>query len=336
MNYRFFIGIDVSKEYLDAGLLDSDHSSTVQHLKVPNDDPGIALLLSWLNGQDGFTLEQSLFCLEHTGMYNFALLQFFSRYAVDVWVENPIQIKRSLGLQRGKNDKVDALRIAQYAFRMQDRVKLWTPVRKVTDKLRHLASLRERLVETKKKLLTPVEELSKVGDKEMAKVLSLAMNKTIKGLDQDLQKVEKQMKDIIDKDDDLRRLYVLVSSVAGIGFVTTVNIIIATGEFRLFTTYRKFACYAGVAPFEYKSGSSIKGRTKVSMLANKKIKCNLHMASLSAIRVDPSIKAYYNRKVAEGKNKMSVLNAVRNKLLARIFAVVERGTQYQKNYLAAS
>lgn len=336
MNYHFFIGIDVSKDYLDAGLLDAESTGVVHHHKVSNSDTGITELLGWLQQYKSFALEQSLFCLEHTGMYNFALLQFFSKHDANVWVENPIEIKRSLGVQRGKNDKVDAVRIAQYAFRMQDKVRLWQPVREITEKLRHLASLRERLVETKKKLLTPVEELSKAGNDVMAKMLSRSMNKTIKGLDKDLDAIEKQMKDIIDSDDELRKLYTLVSSVVGVGFVTTVNLIIATSEFKLFHCHRKFACYAGVAPFEHKSGSSIRGRTRVSHLANKKIKCNLHMASLTAIKLDEGMKAYYERKVAEGKSKMSVLNAIRNKLLSRIFAVVERGTMYQKNYLAVS
>jgi transposase len=336
MCYHFFIGIDVSKGYLDAGLLDAESAGLVHHHKVSNSDTGITELLSWLQQYKGFALEQSLFCLEHTGMYNFALLQFFSKHSANVWVENPIEIKRSLGVQRGKNDKVDAIRIAQYAFRMQDKARLWQPVREVTEKLRHLASLRERLVETKKKLLTPVEELSKVGNDVMAKMLSRSMNKTIKGLDKDLDAIEKQMKDIIDSDDDLRKLYTLVSSVVGIGFVTAVNLIITTSEFKLFQCHRKFACYAGVAPFEHKSGSSVRGTTKVSHMANKKIKCNLHMASLTAIKYDEGMKAYYERKVAEGKNKMSVLNAIRNKLLSRIFAVVERGTIYQKNYLVVS
>jgi transposase len=153
------------------------------------------------------------------------------------------------------------------------------------------------------------------------------------GLDKDLKAIEVQMKDVIDGDSDLRRLYELVTSVVGIGFVTAVNLIVYTNEFKLFGNHRQFACYSGVAPFEYRSGSSIKGRTKVSHMANKKMKRYLHMASLTGIKLDNELKAYYERKVAEGKNKMSILNAVRNKLLARVFAVVHRGFAYQiKNY----
>jgi transposase len=336
MVFRFFIGIDVSKNTLDIGFLDAENPGSVSHEQVSNSDTGIAGLLKWLQKQNGFLIENSLFCLEHTGMYNYPLLQFFSQQNASVWVESGVQIKKSLGLQRGKNDKVDAIRIAQYAYRLKDQIKLWTPVREVIDKLKHLSGLRERLVETKKRLLTPVEELFKVGNKSIAKVLEKAMSKTMKGLDKDLQMIEDQMKDIIDNDDDLSRLYELVTSVIGIGFVTAVNLLICTNEFKLFSSHRKFACYSGVAPFEYRSGSSIRGKTKVHPMANKKMKKYLHMASLTAIKLDEGLKSYYERKVLEGKNKMSVLNAIRNKLLARVFSVVNRGSVYQKTYLILS
>ena len=336
MEFRFFIGIDVSKDTLDIGLLDAENSETVNHQQVSNNDSGIAAMLRWLEEHNGFSIEDSLFCLEHTGMYNYPLLQFFSKQGASVWVENPIQIKKSLGLQRGKNDKVDAIRIAQYAYRSRDQVKLWQPAREVVDRLKHLIALRERLVETRKRLLTPIEELFKIGNDSMAKVLEKAMRKTMKALDKDLAAIEEQMKDVIDKDDDLKNLYELVTSVVGIGFVTAVNLIVCTNEFKLFSSHRQFACYSGIAPFEYRSGSSIRGRTKVSHIANKKMKKYLHMASLTGIKLDEGLKSYHNRKVEEGKNKMSVLNAIRNKLLARVFAVVNRGFAYQKNYLVLS
>jgi len=336
MSFKFFIGIDVSKNTLDIGLLEVSNPESVNHLQVSNNDEGIIDLLKWLQKQEGFLIDESLFCLEHTGMYNFPLLQFFSQQIACVWVENAIQIKKSLGLQRGKNDKVDAIRIAQYAYRFKDQVKLWKPVREIIDRLKQLSALRERLVETKKRLLTPVEELFKVGNESMAKVLEKSMSKTMKGLDKDLQAIEDQMKDIINKDDDLKRLYELVTSVIGIGFVTAVNMLVCTNEFKLFRNHRQFACYSGVAPFEYRSGISIKGRSRVSHMANKKMKRYLHMASLTGIKLDEGLKNYYNRKVEEGKNKMSILNAIRNKLLARIFAVVNRGFAYQKNYLNLS
>ena len=134
----------------------------------------------------------------------------------------------------------------------------------------------------------------------------------------------------------LKKLFSLVSSVIGIGFVTAVNMIIHTNEFKIMKDAKKLACYCGVAPFESSSGSSIKKKTKVSHMANKRLKTNLHMAALSSIRHDEGMKNYYERKVAEGKPKLMVLNAVRNKLISRVIAVVKRETAYTEIYLPKS
>ena len=104
--------------------------------------------------------------------------------------------------------------------------------------------------------------------------------------------------------------------------------LVHTHTFTAFKDARQFACYCGIAPFEYASGTSIKGKTKVSHLANKKLKSLLNMAALNAVRFDSELKAYYERRVKEGKNKMCVLNIIRNKLVSRVFAVVKRGTPY--------
>jgi len=93
-------------------------------------------------------------------------------------------------------------------------------------------------------------------------------------------------------------------------------------------TGRKFASYAGTAPFPYKSGTSLKGRNKVSNLANKKMKVLLNMCARSAIICNPEMKMYFQNRKEKGENGMSTINIIRNKLLARIFAVVQRGTPY--------
>ena len=122
-------------------------------------------------------------------------------------------------------------------------------------------------------------------------------------------------------------------SIKGVGNQLATGIIIASHAGQKLRHAKAMACYAGVAPFEHKSGTSVRGRTKVSPLANKSLKTLLHRGALSAIRNNQEIKAYYERKVAEGKPKMLVINAVRNKLITRIFACIRDGRKYQKNYI---
>jgi len=81
-------------------------------------------------------------------------------------------------------------------------------------------------------------------------------------------------------------------------------------------------------PFEHQSGTSIKGRTRVSSLSNKQLKKLIHMVAICACAYNPEMKSYYNRRVSEGKNKMSTLNVIRNKIISRMFAVVNRGSGY--------
>jgi transposase len=106
-------------------------------------------------------------------------------------------------------------------------------------------------------------------------------------------------------------------------------LLVYTHGFTRLSDSRKLACYCGVAPFVYQSGTSIKGKTGVSKFANGELKRTLHMAAISSVQHNPELHEYYQRKVADGKSKMSVIKAVRNKLLHRIVAVVKRGTAYE-------
>ena len=214
------------------------------------------------------------------------------------------------------------------SFQDLDKLRLWKPMDATLEKIKHLATLRERLVETQKRLIVPIKEFEAVGNTEMAKILTRSIKKSLDAIDKDLVNIEKKIIAILYEDEKLSKKYELAKSVVGIGFVTAINLMIYTNGFTQMNDVRKLACYCGVAPFEYSSGSSVRGKTKVHFMANKKLKCNLHMASLTAVKLDHDLKLYYERKVAEGKNKMSVLNAVRNKLLARVLACVNKEKEY--------
>lgn len=324
--YSHIFGVDVSKKTVDITLA---HNQEFTHQQFTNDDEGMEQLMRWLKDLNS-AFENTLFCMEATGLYCFPLTQFLAVNSIDIWIEHAAQIKKSTALARGKNDKVDSQRIAVYATKYLDRLRLWKPMDATLEKIKHLASLRDRLVETKKRLETPIKEFEEMGNVVMAKLLTKTIKSSLTAIDKDLKNVESKIIDIVNEDDNLKLLYKLITSVVGIGFVTAINLIVHTNGFTILKDTRKLACYCGVAPFEYSSGSSVRGRTKVHFMANKKLKCNLHMASLSAVKLDADLKHYYERKVAEGKSKLSVLNAVKNKLLARIIAVVNKQQEYVK------
>lgn len=325
-NYSFFIGIDVSKSKLDACLvLDPKHKKH-HYLVVSNNPKGIAKMISTAL-KLGFDMEHTLFCFENTGVYSVPLSSYLSSVNIDHWVVPAIEIKRSKGITRGKTDKTDARDIAFYAHTHVYKAECSKLPDTEILKLQLLYSEREKLLSAILILKSSKEAegfLPTVVIKEI-KAINAA---TIKKLELALKSIEKKLMDVIKGNENLAQQFNLVTSVPGVGKLTAIYLIITTKAFTAFANWRKLACYSGVAPFQYSSGTSIKGRTKVHPLANKKLKTLLNMCALSAKRKDNELKEYYQRKTEEGKNPMLVLNAIRCKLLARIFATINRKTPF--------
>jgi transposase len=329
-----FVGIDVSKNTLDTACIFNKEIDRSPHKQYNNDVSGIKKILGYVKKQKGATLDNTLFCFEHTGIYCRKLAMTLIENKCHVWIEMPVAILRSMGLQRGKNDKVDAKRIALYAMKNQQEAKLWEAPRKEVETLRQLISTRERLINSLKSLKMPINECKKTGNKELASIIEKSIKNTVKGLEKDLERIEQEIDLVIKTDEALTKLFQLITSVPGIGKITAVELICFTNEFKMYTEAKQLACYCGVAPFEHTSGSSVRGKTRVSKMANKSLKTKLHLCAMVAIQYDKELRTYFERKVAEGKNKMLVINAVRNKLIHRITAVVKRQTPFIHNNAA--
>lgn len=246
-------------------------------------------------------------------------------------LEQATQIKASMGVSREKNDKVDSQKIGLYAYKNREDVKLWTPKREIITQLDRLTALRERLVKTIKTLKTPFSDAEGLVDKKILQTEIALCQTSINALKKDLEAVDKRIRELINTDPKLKELFDIVDSVKGIGQVIATEIIITTNEFKDINDPKKYACYSGFAPFLQSSGK-YKGKAKVSNKANKKVKALLHNAAMSAIQHCQEIKEYYNRKIAEGKNKMLVINNICNKLVHRIFACVSRREKYKEIY----
>jgi transposase len=330
MEFTYFIGTDVSKNELDFAVMHG--KALLFHKEIANTEQAISLFIKELLKLPQFDLRKAVFCMEHTGIYNNHLLGYLHKKKANIWLESAIHIKRSSGNLRGKNDKIDAIRIADYAYTQRDKVRLWVPKREVIQQLANLTATRARLIEAKKILKTPLLEQDNFSTKRVVKKSTAVCSHTLKAIDADLEKAEEAIDELIAKDAELKRLFNLVTSVTGIGKVTATQILITTNEFKDISNPKQYACYAGVAPFVKESGI-FRGKGRVSHMANKKVKTLLHMSAIVAIQHNIDLKSYYDRKVNEQKkNKMSVVNAVRNKLILRIFACVNHNSSYQKNY----
>ena len=330
METLYFLGIDISKKRFDAAL--TVDGLNMHELPADNNPRAIKAFFSGLKKKFGFPLSKLIVCLEHTGIYCQPLLDYLVNHKVQVCVEPALQIKKSQGMTRGKNDQIDARRIAAYAYKNRQELKFWKPQRSIVQKLKALLITRERLVNTKVRLEVPLSESQEFIEESIRKVMVKTCRKTLKALAEDIIRIEREIDVLINADEQLSEQMLFATSVPGIGKITAANVIVATGEFQRIREVKKFACYAGIAPFEHSSGSSIRGKTRVSKMANMTIKKLLHLASLTAIRYCDDLKSFYQRKLAEGKNKMSILNAVRNKLISRVFACIKNRRMYQKNY----
>ena len=329
MQKPVIIGTDVSKLTLDHGI----HTAMV-HCKTSNDLKGFNALLQWALK---FGSKEDLWIImEHTGYYSYQFELFLHGHQIRYTKVAALEIKRSVGLVRGKSDKIDALAISRYGWMQRDQLHPQQVSTAVMTELKDLINLRDKLVKDRSGYKARMKEQNATRNYAKSHIQIKIQTRKIKELTTDIKEVETAIKELIKQDEALENNYKLLISIKGVGFVTAVYMLAYTENFSKFINSRKFSCYAGLAPFEHSSGSSMRGRRRVSHYANKKAKHLLNLAASSAIQHNKELKEYYQRRVSEGKSKMGSLNIIRNKLLDRMFAVVKRQTAYQENISIAA
>jgi len=317
------IGIDVGKLKNEACI----HNSQLK-LQFDNTSKGYKELINWTNKNIKQNLSNILFAFEHTGLYSYSLSVFLTEQCMMFVVIPGLELKRSMGIVRGKDDKIDAKRIALYAYQKRESLELFKlPKQEIVQIKRHL-SLREKLVKQRAGYKASLTEYTLFLKKKENQTLFDVHKKMIAELTKQIDKTEKELDQLVNANQHLKQMFDLITSINGVGKQTALFMIAFTNGFTQFKSWRKFASYCGIAPFPNRSGISIRGRTKVSNLANKKLKSLLDLCAKSAIQSNPEMRIYYHRRIEEGKSKMGTINIIRNKLLARIFAVVDRKTPY--------
>ena len=316
---KVFIGVDVSKLTLDLFVKSNKFE---QHYQIKNEVKAISKFIKSFEDQSNIII-----AMENTGRYNFALYEVLASTKIAVYVINALHLKRSFGLVRGKNDRIDSQRICTFIERNFMDLELWNAGSIEIQKLsllnaerRHRVKIRTGLqIQTK-----DAEQLKNIADKDV-----IEQNKQlILFLDELIKSIEGKILELINSNEQLRSQYKRIQTIPGVGKVLATLMIIKTKGFSDIKSARKMACYAGVAPFEYSSGSSIFRKPRVSTIADKELKKVLHLAALSTIRLNNDLAEYYKRKVEQGKNKMSVINAIRNKIIHRIYALIKNESVY--------
>jgi transposase len=300
MKSSLFIGVDISKATLDVSVLSVTEKNTTPYQQFENNKKGFGHLLKWIEqNSQGIPMTSWKVCMENTGIYSLELNCFLHDKGIWQCLESALQIKRSMGVMRGKTDKADCKTIALYAYRFCDQLKQYILPGKTLQRLRALFAQRERLVGMHRALQLAVQSL-KGYEKALVKDIHKQNETLLKNLASQIKTIDEALKQCL-KEESLQTTAKHIQSVPGIGLQTTAYVLIVTRGMQAFDTARQFACYSGCAPFEHSSGVSVRGKTKVHFIANRKMKSLLHMAAINAITFDGQLKAYYQRKVAEGK-----------------------------------
>ena len=328
MNNIYFIGVDVSKKKLDFCVM--FENKVVHEEVVANHQHAVIDLIHQLENEFGIDNAQMLVCAEHTGQYTYPLVCACEIAECKLWLEHPSSIKYSSGVQRGKNDRIDAKRIAVYASRFEDKLRLYERPDQEIEKLKQLEAERSLYVVDLAKYKAQLKDQKDYVPERIFNDKSKRLKKLMDNLEEVIDSITQEMQEIVKSSEVLSKQYRLLQSVDGVGPVVALNMIIVTEAFTKFENARQFNCFAGIAPFQYTSGSSQHSRGKVSHRADKCIKTLLHLAAVSVIgKAGGEMKNYYLRKVEEGKHKMSVINALRAKIVARMFAVIKNNKFYK-------
>lgn len=314
-----YFGVDISKKTLDICRLED---CVVDSFVIENNNRAIKKFLKKQSPNSRLVI-----ACENTGDYGDQLAKTTLELGIDLYVINPLHLSKSLGLTRGKNDKVDAIRITSFLKKNIDELELYTPPTQTVTTLKLLYTERSWLVHKRAQLKVRIQRLS-TKNKKVVRFILNGHKRSLRETTKQIKAIETQIDEVIQEDQKLKKDSGHMRSIPGVGPVLTWQVICKTHAFSRILTPRKMACFSGVAPYDFQSGTSIRRKRRVSVFADKELKKNLHMAAMRAVRLDCDLQKYYLRKVAEGKSKMLVLNSVRNKLIHRIYAVIKNQTDY--------
>jgi len=315
------LGIDVSKAIFDTAF--TENNQRYQSADFTNDSAGYKRLANWLSAQQVTDLHV---CLEATGRYGDALAHFLHRQGHTVSVVNPARIHAygKSKLRRNKNDRLDAQLIADFCFTQKP--KPWTPPspiqRESQEISRHITTLKEDRQRKRNQLQSGLSSSR----------LCKSIEKTIRFLDQEIQLLEKELQALLRRDETRAEDIDLLLSIPGIGLLTACHFL-AEVDVSRFAQASQLAAYAGLAPSEHTSGSSVRKKPRLSKVGNRHLRTLFFMPALSAHRFNPIIASLRQRLLERGKPKMSVVGATMRKLLHLAYGVLKTRKPFDPNHV---
>ena len=317
------LGIDISKTTFHVALLKGEKQSKYQ--QFDNHAEGFAQLIQWLEQQG---VDRVHGCLEATSIYGHALALYLHQHGYLVSIVNPMRIKgyAKSQLVRTKSDRADAKLIAQFCRDLKPTC--WQPseaeVMTLQAYTRRLDALEQMLTQEKNRLkITPDE-------------LSADIEAHIAFLKEQVNSVKKRLLQHVQAHDTLNHQHALLTTIIGVGDNTAARVLAEIGSIHHFDSARQLAAFAGVTPQEHESGTSVRGKTRLCKIGNRRLRKALYFPALNLIRRCPQIKPFCDRLLANGKPKMQVVGAVMHKLMRIIYGVLKSGQPFDPDKLLTS
>ena len=337
---KFFVGIDFSKRRMDVSIVEKDFpEQTIDYKQFINNAEGAKEMCEWVEYTTNTSTKfegEVLFCCEHTGSYCLEVCDYLSENGKYIWLGNPLDIKRSMGMVRGKDDILDSRRIATFAAEKHHKAIMYIRPEDSTRALKYLLSIRNTLIEHKKALTCQIKEnFPKLHNITMLCNIEEYLKQILDSIKTEIKKIEKMMLDIILSNKEYKNTFDILTSMKGVALINAAALIVFTDNFKRFSfNSRKICTYWGVTPFRNESGDSIRRGTHTSSCHNYWLKAILSEAVLCAIRYNERLKTYFLRLLAKGKHRNIALNNTKNKLLKTLVAMVRDGKKFDKNYVS--
>ena len=315
-----FLGLEIAKlQFLAALMMEHKYKTK----SFDNSPSGFDQLWVWLQRLDATTARA---CMEATGSYGEDLATFLVDHDVEVSVVNPARVKsyaQSEGL-RTKNDRVDARLIARFCQSMQNKLELWKPAPVEVRELRALVRRCETLIAMR------TQEKNRLEANPPASIIE-SIQEHLGYLNAQIAKTDQAIRQHIDQHPKLRKQNDLLQSIPGIGN-TTSALLLAEVQFDQYRSARQVAAHAGLTPKHRESGTSVKGRPRLSKIGSARLRKGLYLPALAAIRHNPLLAAFADRLTLAGKCKMSIIAAVMRKMLHIAFGVLKSGQPFNPEF----
>ncbi|MBB4070358.1 transposase [Salinibacter ruber] len=317
-NLAFSLGIDVGKANLELALRSKE--DTVERTTVPNDSEGHSTLVDWLSKQ-GASPEETRVCMEASGDFEEAIAQHLYDNGYRVSVVNPRRIKgyASSQLQRTKTDAADASLIARFGQREDPRP--WEPASAAESRLQELTRARQALQKEKTRTQNRLDEAE---DEAVQK----AHQNLLDEIKRQIEDLEEEIEERVEENSELNDQCSLLETIPGVGLQTAAIVVSELGSPEQFESARQAAAYAGLVPRHRKSGTSIRGKPRMSKVGNGRLRRAMYFPAMTALRFNSAVKAFGDRLKERGKEKMVVIGAAMRKLLHICYGVLKSGRPF--------